>query len=140
MRHPFAQVYPDLSYRPMLRFRIEGMPVGQTFWGLVDSGAMATTIDARIADALKIPLDEDLAVPVAIGGTRLVTYPADVAIIIGQHRWVSEVRFARGWNYSYYVFGLNDLFSLFRVHVDAASRVTDLSPHRHEARITRVRR
>lgn len=140
MKYPFERVYPDNVYRPMIPFRVEGMPVGQTFWGLVDSGAMATTLDARIADALRIPLIDSAAVSVAIGGSHFETYLADVGIIVGQHRWVSEVRFARGWSHSYYVFGLQDLFSLFRIHVDASSGMTDLAPHRHEARITRVRR
>lgn len=140
MRSPFTWVYPGLVERPFVPFRIEGVPPGISLIALVDSGAMKTILDARIAEAAGIALPAQATERITIGGRQHEGLTARVGVILGQHRWESDVLFARGWNAPHQVFGLRDLFELFRVHVDADDRSTTISPKRMSPRISRIRR
>ena len=129
MKLPFTWIYPGVAERPFVPFRVEGIPPG-----------MKTMLDARIADAAGIPLPTQVSQRVVIGGLQHDTFSARVPIVVGQHKWESDVLFAQGWNAPHQIFGLSDLFELFRVHVDAEDKTTTISPKRMSPRISRVRK
>ena len=140
MKLPFTWIYPGVAERPFVPFRVEGIPPGINLMALVDSGAMKTMLDARIADAAGIPLPTQVSQRVVIGGLQHDTFSARVPIVVGQHKWESDVLFAQGWNAPHQIFGLSDLFELFRVHVDTEDKTTTISPKRMSPRISRVRK
>lgn len=140
MRAAFSATYPDITPRPLVPFRLDQMSEGQSLVGLVDSGALTTTLDARLADAMEIDLDPSTRETMRVGGSTLEYYWSTVGLIVGQHKWDSDVRFAHGWNASHQLLGLRDLFVLFKVDVDAYAQSTEIHPRRNDPRITRVRR
>jgi hypothetical protein len=135
----FTYSDPTSGLRPIVNFRIVGLPVGKTLLGLVDSGSNYTYIDARFAEHLEVDLESSSRSVSYLGGSRHDVFESKVDLVIGQHRWESRVRFATGWNEWHQVLGIRDLFELFRVDVDGLARITEVSPRKNDPRITRVK-
>lgn len=139
MKSKFTYSDPASGPRPIVNFRIVGLPVGKTLLGLVDSGSNYTYIDARYAEYLEIDLESSSRSVSYLGGSKHDVFEATVDLVIGQHQWESQVRFATGWNEWHQVLGVRDLFELFRVDVDGTARTTEVSPRKNDPRIARVK-
>ena len=128
---------PEL--RPLIRFRIVGLPEKKYLPGLVDSGSNSTYIDARYAELLGIDLTHLPKSETRIGGGAHDVYEASIELVVGQHKWESRVKFATNWNEWHQVLGVHELFELFRVGIDAEAQMTEVSPKRNDPRLVRVK-
>ena len=128
---------PEL--RPLINFRIVGLPEKKYLPGLVDSGSNSTYIDARYAELLGIDLAHLPKSETKIGGGKHDVFEASVELIVGQHKWESRVKFATNWNEWHHILGVHELFELFSVYIDAEAQTTDVKPRRNNPRLTRVK-
>lgn len=130
----------DTELRPLVNFRVVGLPPEKTFLGLVDSGSNPTYLDARIADELGITAKLTNPRETWLGAKKYKSWEGSIELVIGQYRWESTVRFAENWNLWHMILGLHDLFELFKVDVDAESLVTELTAKPLHPRLIRVPR
>lgn len=139
MRERFRHSGSAPELRPLIFFRIVGLPGKKYLPGLVDSGSNSTYIDARYAELLGIDLNQLPKSETRIGGGSHDVYETSVELIVGQHKWESRVKFATNWNEWHHILGVHELFELFDVDIDAEAQVTDVTPRRHNPRVVRVR-
>ena len=138
MKTRFRYSMSGPGLRPLLDFRVVGLPPEKTFLGLVDSGSNPTYLDARIADELGISSRLTNPGETWLGANKFVTREGSIELVVGQYRWESTVRFAENWNLWHMILGLHDLFELFKVDVDAETLITELTPKPDHPRLTRV--
>lgn len=132
MKYPFL---PDGSVeRPIIDFRIgDSRPI--KLLGLVDSGAVATRVNASVALALDIDLSTGADAEFRVAGGEYAGKVVNVPLTVGRIVWTAPVCFVDGWDFSYQLLGLRGFFDRWVVRIDAAEGITQLQPSRRPTRL-----
>ena len=130
MKLPFLELPGDqpLIPRPAVGVELEGAP-GLPVLCLVDTGALGNRLDARVAAAAGIDLDNPLAEEeIALGGMRTTGRCIRAELTIAGHRYEAPVWFCDPWPLGFGLLGQEGFLRFFRVTVCAAEGWLDCVP------------
>ncbi len=97
MRYPYLKVRRrgEIRSLPIIQIRLKGPSNQIDVYGLVDSGAEQSVVNAELIDYLGV--DTDLAIPmqiIGVGGQESSGLLADLDHQLGRHHWNAPVVFS----------------------------------------------
>lgn len=128
MRIPFLEL-PGISTvaRPVAPIEIEGLEE-TSLTCLLDTGSLHNRFGAWVADVAGVELSGAEAESLGIGGRSTIGRTLVVRLRLGDYEWDAPVTFCDPWPWDFQILGLEGFFRRFRVCVEAAELVTEVTP------------